>query len=73
MDQQQFISILLAIVGFIGVLMVSQLMRIAKSVSGIREDIKVLANDHGNLKEDHKELKKDTRELSERVLKLEKA
>lgn len=58
MSATLFISILLAIVGFIGSLMVKQLMRIAGAVQQIQVDIKVLANDHSNLKEAHSELKK---------------
>lgn len=64
MSSTLLISILLSIVGFIGVMMVSQLMKIAKAVQNIQVNIGVLTNDHSNLKEDHKELK-------ERVLKLE--
>jgi hypothetical protein len=51
MNEQQFIVILLAIVGFIGGLMVKQLVRIADSVQRIHSDLKVLTNDHNNLKE----------------------
>jgi len=59
------ISILLSIVGFIGVLMVQQLMKIANAVQQIQVEIKGLSTDHQNLKDDHKELK-------HRVTKLEK-
>ena len=52
MNEQQFIVILLAIVGFIGGLMVKQLIRIADSVQRIHSDLKVLTNDHNNLKSD---------------------
>lgn len=58
MTQEQFIGILLAIVAFVGGLMVKQLMSIAKSVQSIHSDLKVLTNDHTNLKEDVKEVKK---------------
>ena len=51
------ISILLSIVGFIGVLMVKQLMKIADAVQQIQIEIEGLATDHQNLKDDHKELK----------------
>ena len=51
------ISILLSIVGFIGVLMVKQLMKIADAVQQIQIEIQGLATDHQNLKDDHKELK----------------
>ena len=63
MNQEQFINILLGIVAFVGAGMFTQLMRIAKSVGGIREDIRELATDHRNLKEDHHELKSRVKEL----------
>lgn len=65
MNEQIFISILLAIVGFVGVLMVKQLMKIADSVNGIQSDLKVLANDHTNLKD-------EVIEVKHRVLNLER-
>lgn len=49
MSNDQFIAILLSIVGFIGILMVTQLIKIADSVKNIHTDLKVLTNDHGNL------------------------
>lgn len=58
MSATLLISILLSIVGFIGVMMVKQLMKIADAVQQIQVDMKVLANDHSNLKDDHKELSK---------------
>jgi len=58
MTTTMFISILLAIIGFVGALMVRQLMSIAKSVNNIHADLKVLTNDHTNLKEEVKEIKK---------------
>lgn len=58
-----FISILLSIVGFIGVLMVKQLMKIADAVQNIQIEIKGLATDHDNLKADHKELKERVKVL----------
>lgn len=57
------ISILLSIVGFIGVLMVKQLMKIADAVQNIQIEIKGLATDHDNLKADHKELKERVKSL----------
>jgi outer membrane murein-binding lipoprotein Lpp len=57
MSQQQFISILLAIVAFVGGLMVQQLMKIATAVQKIHSDLKVLTNDHTHLKEEVKEVK----------------
>lgn len=45
------VSILLSIVGFIGVLMVKQLMKIAEAVHQIQITLGVLSNDHNNLKE----------------------
>lgn len=58
MSQEQFIAILLAIVAFVGGLMVKQLMKIAESVQKIHSDLKVLTNDHSNLKDEVKEVKK---------------
>lgn len=58
MSSTLLISILLGVVGFIGAMMVKQLIKIADAVQQIQVDMKVLANDHSNLKEDHKELKK---------------
>lgn len=58
------ISILLGIVGFVGILMVQQLTKIADAVNSIKTDLKVLANDHTNLK-------KDVEVVEERVKKLE--
>lgn len=52
MTQELIITTLLAIVGFIGVLMVKQLIKIADAVHGIQKDLQVLTNDHTNLKED---------------------
>lgn len=66
MTSTLLISILLTIVGFIGALMVQQLIKIANAVQQIQIDLKVQANDHANLKEDHHELKT-------RVLKLEQS
>lgn len=63
MSQEQFIGILLAIVAFVGGLMVKQLMSIAKSVQSIHSDLKVLTNDHTNLKEDVKDVKKRVEKL----------
>jgi|GEM_PF-4615391 hypothetical protein len=57
MTSTLLISILLSIVGFIGVLMVQQLMKIATAVQNIQVEIKGLATDHNNLKEAHHELK----------------
>ena len=57
------ISILLSIVGFIGVLMVQQLMKIATAVQNIQVEIKGLATDHDNLKADHKDLKERVKAL----------
>ena len=65
MNATQIISVLLSVIGFFGVLMITQLVRIANSVAGIREDIKVLANDHSNLKEDHKDLKSRVSKLED--------
>lgn len=66
MTSTLLISILLSIVGFIGVLMVKQLMKIADAVQQIQIEIKGLATDHENLKEDHKDLKNRVNQL-ERV------
>ncbi len=57
MDLQLFTQILLAVLGFIGALMIKQLVRIADSVQKIHSDLKVLTNDHVNLKEEVKEHK----------------
>ena len=57
MTQQQFISILLTIVAFVGGLMVQQLMKIANAVNRIHSDLKVLTNDHTNLKEEVRDVK----------------
>ena len=51
MSSTLLISILLSIVGFIGALMVKQLMKIADAVHSIQIDIGILSNDHNNLKE----------------------
>lgn len=51
------ISILLSIVGFIGAMMVKQLIKIADAVQKIQIDLNIQATDHANLKEDHFELK----------------
>lgn len=51
MSATLLISILLSIVGFIGVLMVKQLMKIADAVQQIQITIGILSNDHNNLKE----------------------
>jgi hypothetical protein len=64
MSSSLLISCLLGIVGFIGVLMVKQLMKIADAVQQIQITIGVLSNDHNNLKDSHDDLK-------ERVQKLE--
>lgn len=63
MGSTLLISILLSVVGFIGALMVRQLMKIADAVQAIQVEIKVLANDHSNLKDDHKELIKRVEKL----------
>jgi cell division protein FtsX len=63
------ISILLSIVGFIGVLMVKQLMKIAEAVQQIQVEIKGLATDHQNLKDDHRELKGVVNKLQEHYAK----
>lgn len=65
MSSTLLISLLLSIVGFIGGLMVKQLMKIATAVQQIQVEIKVLANDHSNLKEEHKDLKKRVEKLEE--------
>lgn len=65
MSSTLLISILLSIVGFIGALMVKQLMKIANAVQQIQIEIKVLANDHSNLKDEHKDLKKRVEKLEE--------
>jgi hypothetical protein len=57
MTSSLLITILLSIVGFIGALMVKQLIKIADAVQQIQIEIKGLAIDHNNLKDDHKELK----------------
>ena len=57
MTQELFISILLAILAFIGAMMVKQLVKIADAVNGIQKDLQVLTNDHSNLKEDVSEVK----------------
>lgn len=51
MTSTLLISILLSIVGFIGVLMVKQLMKIAEAVHQIQITLGILSNDHNNLKE----------------------
>lgn len=51
MTSTLLISILLSVVGFIGVLMVKQLMKIADAVQQIQITIGILSNDHNNLKE----------------------
>jgi chaperonin cofactor prefoldin len=66
MSSTLVISTLLSIVGFVGVLMVKQLIKIADAVQNIDKKLEVLANDHDNLKDDHHELK-------QRVAKLETA
>ena len=63
MTSTLLISILLSIVGFVGVLMVKQLMKIADSVQNIDKKLEVLANDHNNLKDDHIELKQRVHKL----------
>jgi len=57
MSSTLLISILLSIVGFVGALMVKQLMKIAEAVQQIQVEIKGLSIDHNNLKDDHKDLK----------------
>lgn len=64
MTSSLLISILLSIVGFIGVLMVHQLMKIANAVQQIQIEIKGLATDHNNLKDDHRELKQRVDKLA---------
>lgn len=66
MTESYVIHLLLTIVGFIGVLGVKQLMKIADAVNGIQKDLQVLGNDHIHLKNDVEEIK-------ERVKSLEKA
>ena len=63
MTSTLLISVLLSIVGFIGVLMVQQLMKIATAVQNIQVEIKGLATDHDNLKADHKDLKERVKAL----------
>ena len=58
MTSTLLITILLSIVGFIGALMVRQLMKIADAVHKIQMDIGVLSNDHNNLKERVSKLEK---------------
>lgn len=58
MPSTLLISILLSIVGFIGVLMVKQLMKIADAVQQIQVTIGILSNDHNNLKERVEKLEK---------------
>ena len=58
MSSTLLISILLSIVGFIGVLMVKQLMKIADAVQQIQVTIGILSNDHNNLKERVEKLEK---------------
>lgn len=53
------IQILLGIVGFIGVLMVHQLMKIATAVQQIQVTIGILSNDHNNLKDRVEKLEKE--------------
>lgn len=53
------IQILLGVVGFIGVLMVQQLMKIATAVQQIQVTIGVLSNDHNNLKERVEKLERE--------------
>lgn len=57
MSSTLIITTLLSIVGFIGALMVQQLMKIANAVQNIQIELKGLATDHTNLKESHCELK----------------
>lgn len=45
------ISLLLGVVGFIGALMVKQLIKIAEAVHQIQITLGILSNDHNNLKE----------------------
>lgn len=63
MSSTLVISTLLSIVGFVGVLMVKQLIKIADAVQNIDKKLEVLANDHDNLKDDHHELKQRVQKL----------
>lgn len=65
MNSTLLISLLLSIVGFIGALMVKQLIKIADAVQQIQIEIKGLSVDHNNLKEEHKDLKKRVEKLEE--------
>lgn len=67
MTQQMFLTILLSVIGFIGALMVQQLIKIADAVNGIQKDLQVLTNDHTNLKEDVKEVKHRVSHLENKI------
>lgn len=62
-----FLTILLSVIGFIGALMVQQLIKIADAVNGIQKDLQVLTNDHTNLKEDVKEVKHRVSHLENKI------
>jgi len=64
MNSTLLISILLSIVGFIGVLMVKQLMKIADAVQQIQVTIGILSNDHNNLKERVEKLENNGKHIS---------
>ena len=51
MGQTEFINILLSVLGFIGILAVTQLVSIAKSLGEIKVELKGLSTEHANLKE----------------------
>lgn len=67
MTQETIISTLLAIIGAVGLLMVQQLVKIADAVNGIKEDLKVLTNDHSNLKEDVRDVEHRISKLEEKI------
>lgn len=60
------ISVLIALIAWIGEGMVDQLKKIASSVNRIEKDQSVLSNDHINLKTDFKELKDRVYNLEDR-------
>jgi hypothetical protein len=63
MTSTLLISILLSIVGTIGLLMVKQLIKIADTLKEVDKKLGILSNDHSNLKEDHIELKQRVSKL----------
>ena len=51
MSQELFVNILLSILGFIGILSVQQLMKIAKAINEIKTDFSVMSTKHDYLED----------------------